>query len=966
MDFTRVSSQDDETRAYDAHDDGSDADSDLEELQGDIAKLEGSVREFLASQHGETSFSPAVRGGTRGRGARGPRKAAKPRGDITARLSKVNQAFLSGDYARALDLAFEVIRINAETHQAWTALSSIFREQGEMARALSTMVYAAHLRPKDVFGWLGCASFALDTITDDESDNLHTARLCYSAAIRADPTNVEARLGKAAVCHRQGHLAAAISEYNMVLKNRPQDLDIVRKLAEACVDNKHAETAIPSAISAYQKYFELAAARSIHHSLDAPWHDVGIYVELYASTGRYQDAIWELKALSRWLVGRGHEKYWDNWQTDDREWDADDSRRQEIPDFVSGGLEQDRYGSALPYELRIRLAIYRLRLGDQDEAFLHMSWLDPTEQHTMDFVNDFSFLVYELASALARSSQPTQAITYFELLRTLPGDADPMLLLQLGRCYLTLGAHSSAEECFLASIEADEAIIEARVELANLYEQTREDEEALILAAEAMALRRARENDTLSDPELEARSASAFPLQPVFQRHRQARARTRRDNAARTKPVVPRRYRPKRLAGPDKRQQDEQARALKLSEQYRVVRELKQKIADGHENLIPAWMASSEELINDFRSLKKFYTWDKYLHFLGKTGTMETQDIEQPENELALMYERLSRSLAPQVEGPRPGVLSSNQDNHQGISFDNWLDLFLDYAIGLAVMHRRDEAYQVCEAARDSTVFQTPKYVFSIYVAWSVCAIYTSDEEKCVATARHLMRDSELSDSYRMFALLSYLCQSPASWYTSGPAQKFILRQIKGIDMKHEIVRTQSNETMAAEPTGADRDSIELDVCLLMLYGHILFTSASYTFALGYFLRARALDPENAMVNLSLGLAYVHYGLKRQSANRQYLFLQGQAFLASYTNTRATRGDGKSLAEIYYNLARLFQLLGIMSLAMDYYIKAIQEVKREDLSTTIKNTTIFNSSLLYLTNQNTLVSYLLINKNIIL
>ena len=92
------------------------------------------------------------------------------------------------------------------------------------------------------------------------------------------------------------------------------------------------------------------------------------------------------------------------------------------------------------------------------------------------------------------------------------------------------------------------------------------------------------------------------------------------------------------------------------------------------------------------------------------------------------------------------------------------------------------------------------------------------------------MRDMTSSDGARMYALLANLCQSPISWYTSGPAQKFILRQIKLID---------SNQDMDARPEqGAGRverqsSESELDICLLMLYGHILFTSTSYTFALG-------------------------------------------------------------------------------------------------------------------------------------
>ena len=627
----------------------SDADSDLEELQGDIAKFDESVRTFLASHHGSAETPQVARGGSRGRGARGPRKAAKPRGDITARLSKVNQAFLAGDYDQALDLAFEVIRINAETHQAWTALSSIFRERGELNRALSAMVYAAHLRPKDVSGWHRCASFALDTIEDDEGGNLHTARLCYSAALRADPTNLEARLGKAAVCHRQGHLSAAIQEYKIVLRRRPYDLDLVRKLAEACIDTKNASTTVPSAIQAYSKFFNYQMKTQSHHDQDALWHDVGIYVELFATAGRYQDGVKELKALSRWLVGRASEQYWDDWQTDDREWDADDERRSLVSEFDAVNSDPNLHGKALPQDLRIRLAIYRLRLGDESEALKHLEWLDSGEDHTRDFVNDFPFPVYEVATELARCGRQALAVRYYELLRALPGEPDPATLLRLGQCYLALGEQPVAEECFLAAIDADEDNIDARIELANIYEKAREDEEALILAAEAMALREARGQPSTGELGAEGSSGAAQAVESgrgSAQRRKpraQVNGRPTRPRDGPTKPVIPRRYRPKRLAGADKRLQDEQARAVKLSHQYEAVRDLKRQILAGHDELIPAWMATSKELVDDFRSLKRFYSWDKYLHFLGSKGPMQHPGAQQPDSELSQMYERLSR-----------------------------------------------------------------------------------------------------------------------------------------------------------------------------------------------------------------------------------------------------------------------------------------------------------------------------------
>ncbi|KAK5988747.1 RNA-binding protein VTS1 [Cladobotryum mycophilum] len=910
----------------DVRNDASDSDSDLEELQGDIAKYDESVREFLSSHRGRDDSPPPIRGGPRGRGARGPRKAAKPRGDITARLSKVNQAFLSGDYARALDLVSEVIRINAETHQAWTALSSIFREQGENVRALSAMVYAAHLRPKDVSGWLRCASFALDAIDEDESGNTHTARLCYSAAIRADPTNVEARLGKATVCHKQGHLAAAISEYNIVLKHRPQDLDIVRKLAEACIDNKNANLAAPSAIAAYRRFFDLEMANMSWYNLSALWHDVGIYVELFASTGSYLEAIHELKGLSRWLVGRAPEQFWNEWHADDCEWDADEGRRFAVPGFSGREFEPTLYGPALPLDLRVRLAIYRLRLGDEAEAFRHLAWLDPQTLETRGFVSDSPFLAFDIADELAICGQPGTAIKYFELLRAIPGDPDAIILLQLGRCYLATGEQSMAEEYFLAAIDADEDNIDARIELANMYEKAKEAEEALILAAEAMALRDAQ------DPGQQGLARS--PVQP--------------DSGLRRRRI------PRVGSGGARPSQgdlfflsdiDEQARAFKLAHQYEVVRGLKTKIQEGHDELIDSWMTSSKELVDDFRSLKRFYTWDKYLHFLGQKRPLEYSRLEGTDTELSQMYERLTRTVAPQTQ-QQDQEQQTHQvrvfENHQGISFDDWLDLFLDYAIGLAIAYRRDDAYQICQSAKDSTVFQSSEHNFTIYIAWSVCAIYTNDEEKCVTIARHLMRDGAISDSYRMFALLSKLCQSPVSWYTSGPAQKYILRQIKAIDAGHEVAIHDQGSDSRVGQAGVNPMEINIDICLLMLYGHILFTSTSYTYALGYFLRARSIDQDNPMVNLSLGLAYVHYGLKRQSTNRQYLLLQGQAFISQYAECSKDTSP-RTKAERYYNVGRLFQLLGIAYLGSRYYAQALEAIKEESGEIDLSNNIMVNS-----------------------
>ena len=110
------------------------------------------------------------------------------------------------------------------------------------------------------------------------------------------------------------------------------------------------------------------------------------------------------------------------------------------------------------------------------------------------------------------------------------------------------------------------------------------------------------------------------------------------------------------------------------------------------------------------------------------------------------------------------------------------------------------------------------------------------------------MNENAMSDSSRMFSLLSALCQSPISWYTSGPAQKYILRQIKAIDSGKMVLQTtdaiRGTKQDGTEPSEGES---KLDVCLLMLYGHILFTSTSFTFAMSMSTTGTPHEPSELM-----------------------------------------------------------------------------------------------------------------------
>ncbi len=119
------------------------------------------------------------------------------------------------------------------------------------------------------------------------------------------------------------------------------------------------------------------------------------------------------------------------------------------------------------------------------------------------------------------------------------------------------------------------------------------------------------------------------------------------------------------------------------------------------------------------------------------------------------------------------------------------------------------------------------------------------------------------------------------------------------------------------------------------------------------------------MVNLSLGLAYVHYSLKRQSTNRQYLLLQGQAFITEYLEM-SDSAEARPLAERYYNVGRLFQLLGLSGLSERFYADALEANRVGGQNKDIDTLVAVNSFMSLMISGNKTAAFSLLKKDLIL
>jgi general transcription factor 3C polypeptide 3 (transcription factor C subunit 4) len=194
----------------------------------------------------------------------------------------------------------------------------------------------------------------------------------------------------------------------------------------------------------------------------------------------------------------------------------------------------------------------------------------------------------------------------------------------MGKCYLAQKLNTQAEEWFHLAIQLDENNIEARVQLAKLYEDLNEQEQAFIYVSEIMKIRRMRDSGRVK--------VGAFSNNDDFYIPTNLKPKTQ--------------YAPRRLVDPLEREKQESLKAGHLQEQFAVMRLEQSGMRAGQKGPTVAWMEAAQDLIEDFRGFKTFYPWEKYVHFLGYAGVGQPQTGATPlDAELVAMADRLSHSI---------------------------------------------------------------------------------------------------------------------------------------------------------------------------------------------------------------------------------------------------------------------------------------------------------------------------------
>ncbi|PBK91165.1 TPR-like protein [Armillaria gallica] len=639
--------------------------------------------------------------------------------------------------------------------------------------------------------------------------------------------------------------------------------------------------------------------------------EVLVLADLYNTLGEYESAIDVIWKGCRWLLGRADQRYWDVCD-DDREYDLPDVN---MPRRAGGTIDPGRY--PLDVNARHRLAIARIKMGEM-HADIVLS----------EDVLDYAALFVEIADV------------YFE--RELYADARPI--------YELLGADASMSSLYEKRLKfmnikiADPTHNEAKMKLAEIYEILNEPRKALELVYEVIDSRKKRPKDKTATQAEDPATASLFPEE-----------RTQ----PRTKPAVK----------AQNRLTHAQFRELEVEKEkeivrgYRRLQEVWAKMMEANEVAEREWMVEAEKMVETFRETRNLFMTSRNNGFRGMFPRRPKKQRDHEEDE-DRMVSRLHLDLendSMSEKASRSDKKDEKIDIFRGVSFDDWLRVFMQYCFILTKWGQYDLADEVLRHILLSNAYQSKELQSTIRLALLACAIASKNFVVVVELCRKLINIYQFNNE-PLRLLLATLSSGlrPTDAFITSTLQKHLFREMKlgdaAVKNSESLRWNQANKRHATiNQSKAEDDDVEdegpipelptkQNPVIVAIYGQICIAAKSYQSAIFYLLHAYDYCPDDPMICLSLAIASLGRAMQRQSDNRHHLIAQALAFLSRYRAIRGTNLQGQS--EVEYNFGRSFHQLSLYSHAAKHYERVLQLAEQSTEETFAKEAA-YNLALIY-------------------
>ncbi|KAI9346166.1 hypothetical protein BDR26DRAFT_916604 [Obelidium mucronatum] len=813
------------------------------------------------------------------KGKRGRKDKKEKPTDIDLLMGQVTHLYASKDYLQAFKVLHEVIRSDHKNAAAWKLLAVVHDELGDPAKALQANFIAAHLDPKDAGLWKRLAEVS------NANGNLTDTLYCYSKAISADPTDTESWFERSIIYMDQNMLYKAIHGFTAILQVTPFDMKSIKELARIYIQLRESHKAIrlfESAIEAdvkdplplYEEDEDFDESEQPPDSQKRRWRmgyeELLNLLELYIDVGEYDKGA----DAAEIVVGRLETGV------------SGDSLNPQH--YVGSYRIADSIYENVPIEIRIKLGVCKLWLDDPNAAKLHFDALLELE------VDDYSDLFVEVVDAYMKKRMFALAVGILEHVVKNEKMNVASIWAKMADCFQHLGRLEDAVELYKSAIEVDPREYDWQLQLAEIYEALGDPARAVEIVNQVNELTKEDVLETARKPRNHRRRASNNPTQQTqSQKQSQDSVGTVDESVA---------------YGSDSDEYSEengngmQSESTQASNVQGFLKPRKSNRGIQEDRAV--FLAAERLAISETKEW-----FNKMLSLEAKVGeVVKRADFVRFARKLVIRFQK-ERLFYP-AERSRlyaPKGYHGDEDRsimYQGLMFGQWFEIFVKCAMALTMDKRDEDAYLTLKTAYDANIFyhnETLRLQLKLYMlaAATVCGNYGRVVE---LTRTFFMEKVHDNDIYRFFCAVLNGGQDAASVFASDICAKHFARQLK-----------QFEAHLANDPDS----EIHKNPILLLLYGHILFSARSYSSALKFYLEAYKLSPRDPLINLSVGLAYLHWAMQRRIDNRHQRIIQAFTFLYQYEEIR------ESNPESMYNLGRAFHQLGLNNFAIEYYEKVL-------------------------------------------
>lgn len=612
--------------------------------------------------------------------------------------------------------------------------------------------------------------------------------------------------------------------------------------------------------------------------------ELNVLCELYEMQQAWSKGIHTIKSVSRRLLDRKEETWWDD-IPDDSEFD---DRRFKNSRFAKSQFYNDPSKFYLPLDIRAKLLTFRLEKGDKKEALIHAGFLLNAD------VNEYVDLLWEAGMLFSKHHDYKTSLRLFTAIMNNNQDEvyATELLLAVAKCELELELYTEARQHLEMVVEADPKNTEALVGLgevtfllddvaasrhyagmlSNIIQQSK---------LEMNEVHRKKRATILSRPDDEIKSSVISSTTQV------------QNDESSFIQHIPYIRKTRSLAVNDRKRLQEEIKKHVL-QLYDELHRHWQYIIEAPDNLaaVIKWKQIAHKLMEQILSTKNF-TYGKRIHLyidnMKDHNTIEDRlnilenkilqdDIDNIEEEEAendeIMSELNSRQAAlrseNEMQARKEMIFRRKNIPIRGLTTEQWFTIFMQYALVAAKYNKDAEtSYRVLAAANSFKIFKDDGLTETIPLVKLVCAYFAEDYRISSDSLRgYLIQDPYINDIYRLQAVILSSGIEKVNIYRGANFYKSFQRRLR-------FVQSHSKKSV--------------QVYIICSYTALL--NRSYILALGYLKNALDIAPNEPLIHLLMGVCNISRALNRLSRSRHTEILQGFSNLAKYYELRSKEGE---------------------------------------------------------------------------